>query len=50
MGVVKTFSIHGRIVSVDAAKGSVMLNAAAVPGFMEAMTMSYKLKDPSIAG
>jgi protein SCO1/2 len=36
-------------VSVDAAKGSVMLDHEAVPGFMEAMTMSYKLKDASVA-
>ncbi|HEV2645160.1 MAG TPA: SCO family protein [Acidobacteriaceae bacterium] len=50
VAAVKTFAIHGRIVSVDAAKGSVVLNAAAVPGFMEAMTMSYKLKDSSIVG
>jgi protein SCO1/2 len=47
-GEVKTFPIHGRIVSVDAAKGNVSLDAAAVPGFMEAMTMSYKLKDASV--
>jgi protein SCO1/2 len=45
----KTFPIRGKIVSVDAAKGSVLLDHEAVPGFMEAMTMSYKLKNPSIA-
>ena len=27
-----------------------MLDHEAVPGFMDAMTMSYKLKDPSVAG
>jgi protein SCO1 len=48
-GEVKTFSIRGKIVSVDAAKGSVLLDHEAVPGFMEAMTMSYKLKNPSVA-
>jgi protein SCO1/2 len=48
-GEVKTFPIHGKIVSVDAAKSSVMLDADAVPGFMDAMTMSYKVKDASIA-
>ena len=46
----KTFSIRGRIVSVDAAKGSVLLDGGAVPGFMEAMTMSYKLKEASVIG
>lgn len=48
-GELKTFPIRGKIVSVDAAKGSVMLDHEAVPGFMEAMTMSYKLKDPTVA-
>ena len=47
-GEVKTFPIRGKIVSVDAAKGSVLLDHEAVPGFMEAMTMSYKLKDASV--
>jgi len=48
-GDVKTFPIRGKIVSVDTAKGSVVLDHEAVPGFMDAMTMSYKLKDPGIA-
>jgi protein SCO1/2 len=47
-GEVKTFPIRGKIVSVDAVKGSVLLNHEAVPGFMDAMTMPYKLKDPSV--
>ena len=49
-GEVKTFKIRGRVVTVDAAKGSVLLDHEAVPGFMEAMTMSYKLHDPSVVG
>jgi protein SCO1/2 len=48
-GEVKTFPVRGKIVSVDAAKGSVVLDHEAVPGFMDAMTMEYKLKDPSVA-
>jgi protein SCO1/2 len=47
-GELKTFPIHGKIVSVDAAKGSVVLNHEAVPGFMGAMTMKYKLKDATV--
>jgi protein SCO1/2 len=47
-GELKVFPIRGKIVSVDAAKGSVVLDHEAVPGFMEAMTMSYKLKDASV--
>jgi protein SCO1/2 len=48
-GELKTFPIHGKIVTVDAVKGSVLLDHEAVPGFMEAMTMTYKLKNPTIA-
>jgi len=47
---VKTFPIRGKVVSVDPAKGSVMLDHEAIPGFMEAMTMAYPLKDKSLAG
>jgi protein SCO1/2 len=47
-GELKTFPIRGKIVSVDAAKGSVLLSHEAIPGFMEAMTMSYKLKDAAV--
>ncbi|HEY5054958.1 MAG TPA: SCO family protein [Acidobacteriaceae bacterium] len=45
----KSFSIHGKIVSVDAKRGAVVLNHDAVPGFMDAMTMTYPLKDPTVA-
>lgn len=47
-GDLKTFPVKGKIVSVDNAKGSILLAHEAIPGFMEAMTMSYKLKDPSV--
>jgi protein SCO1 len=43
---VKTFTIRGRVVSTDAAH--VTLDGEDVPGFMEAMTMDYKLADPSV--
>jgi protein SCO1/2 len=42
----KTFTIRGNVVGTDATH--VNLDAEAVPGFMEAMTMPYKLKDPSV--
>jgi len=48
-GELKTFPIRGKVVSVDAAKGSIVLDHEAVPGFMDAMTMPYKLKDASVA-
>jgi protein SCO1 len=43
----KTFTIRGRVVSTDAAH--VTLDGEDVPGFMEAMTMDYRLKDPGVA-
>jgi protein SCO1/2 len=48
-GELKTFPIRGKVISVDAVKGSIVLSHQAVPGFMDAMTMAYKLKDPGIA-
>ena len=41
-GELKTFPIRGKIVSVDAAKGSIVLDHEAVPGFMDAMTMTVQ--------
>ena len=45
----KEYPVRGVIVSVDAANGSVELNAETIPGFMEAMEMSYKLEDKTVA-
>ncbi len=42
----RTFTIRGKVISTDATH--VTLDGEDVPGFMEAMTMAYKLKDPSI--
>ena len=42
----KTFPVRGKVVGTDATH--VTLDHEAVPGFMDAMTMPYKLKDPSI--
>jgi protein SCO1/2 len=44
----KVYKLRGKVVSTDSAKGEVTLNHEAIPGFMEAMTMPYKLKDPTI--
>ena len=46
----KIYHLRGKVVSTDAAKGEVTVNHEAIPGFMEAMTMPYKLKDASILG
>jgi protein SCO1/2 len=42
----KSFKIRGKVISTT--KSEVMLDGENVPGFMEAMTMDYKLKDPSV--
>jgi protein SCO1/2 len=41
-----TFTIRGQVISTDATH--VTLDGEQVPGFMEAMTMDYKLADPSV--
>jgi len=46
----KVYKLRGKVVSTNAAKGEVTLNHEAIPGFMEAMTMAYKLRDASILG
>jgi protein SCO1/2 len=46
----KVYKMRGKVVSTDAAKGEVTMNHEAIPGFMEAMTMPYKLMDASILG
>jgi len=42
----QSFPVRGRVVATDATH--VTLDHEAIPGFMEAMTMAYKLKDPSV--
>lgn len=44
----KVYKLRGKVVATDAAKGEATLNHEAIPGFMDAMTMPYKLKDSSI--
>ena len=43
------YKLRGKVVSSDPSKGEVILDHETIPGFMEAMTMPYKLKDSSIA-
>jgi len=44
----KYYPVRGKILTVDTEHKVIALDAAAIPGFMEAMTMPYKLKNPSI--
>jgi protein SCO1/2 len=43
----KQYPVKGTVLSTDPAQGSVMLDAAAIPGFMDAMAMPYKLHQPN---
>ncbi len=42
----RSYPIRGKVVAIHGP--DIVLDHEAVPGFMDAMTMSYKLKDPSI--
>jgi protein SCO1/2 len=44
----KTYPMRGKIVSTNTATGEVTIDHQAIPGFMEAMTMPYKLRDTRI--
>jgi len=44
----RIYKLRGKVVVTDAAKGQVTLDHEAIPGFMDAMVMPYKLKDASI--
>lgn len=46
----KIYKLRGKVIRTDATRGEATVNHQAIPGFMEAMTMPYKLKDPSILG
>ncbi|UWZ83740.1 SCO family protein [Occallatibacter riparius] len=44
----KVYKMRGKVMSVNVAKSEVTVNHEAIPGFMEAMTMPYKVKDPNV--
>lgn len=46
----RTYPLRGKVVSTNAAKGEVTIDHQAIPGFMDAMTMPYKLRDTRILG
>lgn len=45
---VKVYHLRGKVMNTNPATGEVTVDHEAIPGFMGAMTMPYKLKDPSI--
>lgn len=46
---VRRFHIRGVVVSSNAKTGEVTVDTQAIPGYMDAMTMPYTLKQPNIA-
>lgn len=44
----KVYHLRGKVVSTNSATGEAMIDGDAIPGYMDAMTMPYKLKDPGI--
>ena len=45
----RVYKLRGKVVSTNPGTAEVTVNHEAIPGFMEAMTMPYRLKDPNIA-
>jgi protein SCO1/2 len=43
-----TYKLRGKVVSTNPPTSEVTVNHEAIPGFMGAMTMPYKVKDPNI--
>ena len=43
----KRYSFKGRVVSIDSQAQSATIDGEAIPGFMDAMAMSYKIKPPA---
>lgn len=41
--VTKRYSLTGKVVSIDASQQSAIIDGEAIPGFMDAMTMPYKV-------
>lgn len=44
----KTYKLRGKILSTDPSTGQLTIAHEAIPGFMDAMTMPYRVKNPGI--
>jgi len=44
----KPYTFHGKVEAVKESSQSLTINGESVPGWMEAMTMDYKVDDPAI--
>lgn len=47
---VKVYHLRGKIVAANPATGELTIDGEAIPGYMDAMVMPYKLKNPGIIG
>lgn len=45
---VKTYTFHGTPTKIDSANNMITIDHEAIEGYMEAMTMPYKVADPAI--
>ena len=45
---VKQYQLHGEVVSLDPHDKTATINAQKVEGWMDAMTMKYKVDDPKV--
>jgi len=43
----RRYPLAGRVVAVDAERGALRIDHEAIPGYMEAMTMRFPVKDPA---
>ena len=46
--VKKAYTFHGKVVAVNAGANSVTVDGQKVEGWMDAMTMGYKVDDPAV--
>jgi protein SCO1/2 len=44
----KKYLLRGKVIEVDSKNGGLVVDHQAIPGFMGAMTMEYKVKDPNV--
>src|SRR5947209_12276730 len=44
----KRYHFTGRVISIDAPSESALINGDNIPGFMDPMAMTYKIKSPSV--
>jgi protein SCO1/2 len=45
-GGANEYDIRGKVMAVDATKQTVTLDHETIPGYMEGMTMAFKVEDP----